>query len=171
MIKEASWPKGKKKAGLVIGLILGVILIITLVIFGINKLSTYAEEKKLCDAAHAGIEEAMAAHDLADYEVVDVYTSLGGSIYIVCESFEDLSNKEKVDLIKDIEKLDSIELEGEEIDFNSCFFYTSKEDYKNNKDYYFYVNPVVLGHEGQVDCGGLYIASNDSGMTCLYPEY
>lgn len=169
-MKEASQKKGKKKIWLVIGSILGVVVVITLVIFGINKLSTYAEEKKLCDAAYAEIEETMAAHNLAEYEVVDVSTTFG-SIYVVCEAFEDLTNKEKLDLIKDIEKLDSIEQDGEEIEFGSCFFYVSEENYENDEDYYFYVNPVVLGHEGQVDCGGLYVASNDSGMTCLYPEY
>jgi len=151
---------GKKKSNKKLFTVIGCIILVIAAIFGVIKIKDISE----ANAAKKAIAEKVAPI-LAEYGIEDF--SIKGSGYffkIMCEDYDDLSNKEKLECLVKLDKIDSVKTsKGETINLSSCDVYVSPSGY------YYRVTTAQVVYMGTYNTAGLYY-SDGGGRRCVYEK-
>lgn len=100
-------PAKKKNSRLILYVLAGAVILILLIV-GAIKLFSFIDEREKCSVIHQAIEPYFQKYNISNFEVKSER-----SVY--CEDFENLSDADKFNLLKDIHHSGKIDVGSEEI--------------------------------------------------------
>lgn len=111
-------PAKKKNSQLILYVLAGAAILILLIV-GAIKLFSFIAEREKCSVIHQAIEPYFQKYNISNFEVKSER-----SVY--CKDFENLSDADKFNLLKDICHIGDVEIDGEEISIRAMTIMVSK---------------------------------------------
>ena len=135
--------------------VLGGIFLIIAIIFGIGKTQDFAEASRAKKAVSEKVAPIMADYGIESFKIKDL-----GSIE--CEEYENLSKKDKFELLYKLDRIDSVTTsKGETVDLSNFDIYVSPSGY------YYRVTTLQVAYMGNYSTAGLYYIDG-GGPRCVY---
>lgn len=133
--------------------------------FIVKSIISASHTKARNEALIEAIEPIMSSYDIADYSVGDIRDDGYNFFEVYAEGFEDLSKKDAMKMLIDLDKVGDIDdpLGGKDISLSSVNIYPGKD-----ADYYYYrvTSAWVKAGKSNYTKPGIYTSN---GMKCVYP--